>query len=250
MQARDSMLGKVFMAIGGLEESKLGIFIDIALRLAGIDGDRWLSDIKRFLRGEDDLLERLIQRVGGLDAVHRLASGELVVSTPALRWREEDGVIYFSVTSNGKTGEEWITWFKENGYSIGSEAEFVLRSPSFKTTNNVTYRVAVLKGELFSDTLRTTENIRADGQKRGWSTPNAELACLIRANYSDEEIKAMGLWWIIAMHDTIKGSDGYPSLLGAGRDGDGRRLSAFYAWPGYGWGREDGFAFVVSQVCA
>ncbi|MEK7636692.1 MAG: hypothetical protein AAB362_03325, partial [Patescibacteria group bacterium] len=75
----------------------------------------------------------------------------------------------------------------------------------------------------------------------------AELACLIREKFTDKEIEAMGLWYIVAMHEPINDSDGGPSLLGADRYGDGRWLSAYYGRPGIGWSRDYGFAFAVSQ---
>jgi len=114
----------------------------------------------------------------------------------------------------------------------------------------VTYEIAVLKGMLFEDSNRVTKKIRAEADKRGFTTPNAEVACLIREQFSDDELEAMGLWWIVTMHEPIKDSDGVPSLLGAHRLGDGRWLGAYCACPGSGWGRDDGFAFVVSQVSA
>ena len=43
-------------------------------------------------------------------------------------------------------------------------------------------------------------------------------------------------------------SDGDPNFLSANRDGDGRRLNAYYDNPDNRWNRENGFAFVVSQL--
>lgn len=161
-------------------------------------------------------------------------------------WCEEDGVIYFSVTSDGSTGEQWISHLERHG----DYAKQVLRSKDFKPTNGVTTEVAVLKGMLFSDNDRITSNIRAEADKRKFKKPNAELACLIRVKFTDDEIKAMGLTWIVAMHEPIKDSDGDPHLLGVNRGGEGRWLSACSDWPDRRWDRELGFAFAVSQVSA
>jgi hypothetical protein len=182
------------------------------------------------------------------EAVRRINSGEWTVSQVVCSWREEDGVIYFSVTSDGTTGEDWIKRLGGNGFHVGDYAKQVLRSPDFKPTSGVTTEVAVLKGMLFKDNDRITKKIRAEADKRKLSKPNAELACLIREKFTDKEIEAMGLWWIVAMHEPINDSVGVPDLLGADRDGDGRWLSAYYDGPVSRWFRDCGFAFAVSQV--
>ena len=58
----------------------------------------------------------------------------------------------------------------------------------------------------------------------------------------------MGLYWIVAMHEPIKDSDGGPILLHAVRRADGSWLYAYYGYPDNKWNRSYGFAFVVSQV--
>ncbi len=169
-------------------------------------------------------IEEVVNKLGGVEATKRFLRGELVIQEPERRWREEDGVIYFTVTSNGLTGKEWIKRLEKNGYRLSDYAKQLLRSSKFVPTNGVTYEVAVLKGVLFNDNERITKNIRADANRRGLETPNAELACLIREAFTDEELEAMGLWWIVCMHEPINDSDGDPSLLGAVRRSDGRYL--------------------------
>ena len=53
--------------------------------------------------------ESIVNKLGGEAAADAFLRGELTVSEPIRSWREEDGVIYFSVTSDGTTGEEWIS---------------------------------------------------------------------------------------------------------------------------------------------
>lgn len=193
-------------------------------------------------------LNAIVKKLGGHDMALRFLRDELSVSSPSRSWREEDGVIYFSVESDGTTGEGWIKRLEGNGFRVGDYAKQVLRTPSFKPTNGVTTEVAVLKGMLFENNDRITKKIRAEAEKRKLSKPNAELACLIREKFTDKEIEAMGLWYIVAMHEPINDSGGDPDLLGASRSVDGRWLRACGGRPGGGWDRGSGFAFAVSQV--
>ncbi len=169
-------------------------------------------------------------------------------SEPARNWREENGVIYFSVTSDGTTGEQWITRLESKIFRVSAYAKSILRSKSFKPTSGVTTEIAVLKGEIFSGNDRIIKNIRREAKNRKFITPNAEVACLIREKFSDKELKAMGLYWIVAMHEPIKDSSGDPMLLSAYYNMGGSWLSSGYGSPDGRWSLSSGFAFVVSQV--
>ena len=192
-------------------------------------------------------LNAIVKKLGGHDMALRFLRGEISVSKPTRSWREEDGVIYFSVTSDGTTGEDWIKRLEGHGFRVGDYAKQVLRTPSFKPTSGVTTEVAVLKGMLFEDNDRITKKIRAEADKRKLSKPNAELACLIREKFTDKKIEAMGLWYIVAMHEPINDSVGDPDLLGASRHGVGRWLYAYHVRPVNRWDRDGGFAFAVSS---
>jgi len=173
---------------------------------------------------------------------------EPLASEPTPSWREQDGAIYFSVISDGATGEEWIKRLENKGFRIGDYAKQLLCSSNFQPTSGVTTEIAVLKGMLFQENDRTTKKIRAKAGEHKLMKPNAEVACLIREKFTDEEIEAMGLLWIVVMHEPINDFDGCPGLLSASRCGDGRWLRAYYGRPGSRWLRVNGFAFVVSQV--
>ncbi|MBU2109724.1 hypothetical protein KKB71_02085, partial [Patescibacteria group bacterium] len=165
------------------------------------DLDGQLAEIKRQLRQREgypydleDLRDHLQEAIEGkFNSVRQ--------------WRERDGVIYFSVTSDGTTGEGWISRLENKGFQVSDWAKSILRSPDFKPTS-VTTEIVVFKGRLFSDSNRTTKNIRAEAERRNLAKPNAETACLIREKFSDKEIESMELWWIVTMHDPIKDSDG------------------------------------------
>ncbi len=200
--------------------------------------------IQNMPRISDDVMQGWIENP---EALQRVLKRELCPPEPIRSWREEDGVIYFSVTSDGTTGEDWIKRLEGNGFRVGDYAKQVLRSPDLKPTNGVTTEVAVLKGMLFEDNDRITKKIRAEADKRKLSKPNAELACLIREKFTDKEIEAMGLWYIVAMHEPINDSGGGPVLLYADRSDDGRWLDACIDRPGSRWSRDYGFAFAVSS---
>jgi len=189
-------------------------------------------------------INAIVKKLGGHDMALRFLRDELVISESIRSWREEDGVIRFSVVSNGLTGEEWIARLEGKWFRVGDYAKQILLSSDFKPTNGVTTEVAVLKGTLFKDNNRITRKIRVGGDKRGLSKPNPEVACLIREKFTDEEIKAMGLCWIVVMHEPIEDSGGDPSLLGVHCDVGGDWLLAYYGSSASRWNRDLGFAFV------
>lgn len=182
------------------------------------------------------------------EAVRMMNSGELQISVIKSKWIEKDSVIRFSVTSDGTTGEEWIARLESKGFRVGDYAKRVLRSKDFKPTNRIIYEITVLKGELFSDSDRITKTIRKEAKNRKLSTPNAEVACLIREKFSDKELEAMGLYLIVTMHEPIKDSDGGPMLFYANRNGLGSWPFTYYGILIISGLRGCGFAFVVSQV--
>ena len=210
-----------------------------------------VNELKDFTWGQLIAALMKIGQDAGMDTaqgIRAFLAGELVVSAPARLWREQDGIIYFSVTSNGMTGKKWIRRLEKKGFRVGNYAKSVLLSSDFKPTSGVTYHIVVLKGKLWKDSDRITSNIRAEAEKRKFEKPNAEVACLIREKFTDAEIEAMGLWWIVAMHEPIKDSDGGLSLLSASRGGDGQWLGTACSRPGRRWNDDDGFAFVAPQV--
>lgn len=167
------------------------------------------------------------------------------ILTLGRQWREEKGVIRFTVTSDGTSGSAWIDRLEKAGYRVYDAAKSVLRSPDFHSTSGITYEVVVLKGALFGEMERLTPNIRAEAARRRFATPNAELACLIRWIFGDDDLKAMGLYWLAVMHEPIGDSSGDVSILAVGRGGEGRCLNAYADGPGFWWTIATGLAFVV-----
>ncbi len=196
---------------------------------------------------EDVSVEAVFNKLGGVAGAKRFLRDELTLIEVSRSWREEDGVILFSVESDGTTGPDWIPRLEKRGYRLSAYAKQLLLSPDFKPTSGIVTQVAVLKGAFFRDEDRITKKIRSEADKRKLAKPNAELACLIRENFTDKEIEEMGLLDIVAMHEPINDSGGGLNLLCANRSEDGRRLDAYEDRPGFRWYRGDGFAFAVLQ---
>ena len=214
--------------------------------------EKYLFTIQNVETGKLNALVNNIMKQTGIDdpneAIRMVNAGEVRIIVVKPEWTEKDGVIRFSVTSDGTTGEEWINRLEKQGFIISDWAKRLLLSKDFKPTTGIVYTIAVLKGNLFSDNERITKNIRKDAENRKLTTPNAEVACLIREKFSDKELETMGISCIVTFHKPIKGSDGSLNLLNTIRSGDGSWLNAYYGDPYCVWYSLDGFAFEVSQV--
>lgn len=163
------------------------------------------------------------------------------------RWSmDADGNLVFTVTSDGTTGPEWIARLETKCFRLGDWTKFILLSKDFKPTSGILYRLVAIKGTAFEEFELTNKNIRARAKKTKWQTPNAEVACLLRENFSDEELKAMGVWYLVAMHEPIDDSVGLPLLLNASRFGGASWLNASCAEPDDEWRGNGAFVFVLS----
>ena len=196
-------------------------------------------------------LNAIVKKLGGHDAAMRFLRGELTVSERTNLYRDTFGAIRFSVTSYGTTGEEWIRRLESMRYSVTEGSKRLLRSERFKPTCGKTTEIAVIKGRPFHDEERRVAKIHSEAYARKYSQPNAEIACLIREKFSDEDIASMGLTWIVVMHDPINkfsGEEHY--LLGVSRYGEGRTLSEHHGNSDSWFCHEAGFAFVESTRAA
>lgn len=144
------------------------------------------------------------------------------------------------------TGKKYIQRLKEKGYSISSYAEEILGTIE-KSDRKEPYTFVIIKASEFSQEYPTTQEIRAEARKRGYITPPAELAPLLREAVSDEDIAALGLTWLVVMHEPVTDSDGDLSLLSLNRDDEGQWLFAYDGGPDRRWDRESGFVFLAPQ---
>lgn len=189
------------------------------------------------------------------EAVRLVNSGEWIISNPTRSWREEDGVIYFRVTSDGITGKDWIERLEYMGILLGNFVKEALLSPDFKPTKGVTTEVAVLPGRFFDVNDRKTKKIRIWAKnfrtpnKRRLGNLNLEIACLISEMFPNKELEAMGLRAIVTMHKPIyKPMNDCSGLLARDCNNGHRCLGVHDDWSGHIWDLAFGFAFEVSQV--
>lgn len=112
--------------------------------------------------------------------------------------RNERNVISFSLLSNGRTGEEWLNYFKESGLIVSESAQDILLS--LKATSNVHYQVVILKGAMFFTISPNEDNVIREAKLRSLKPCNLELACLIREKFSNEELLSMRLNELKVMH--------------------------------------------------
>ena len=157
-----------------------------------------------------------------------------------------DHLILTVVVDRVSTGPVWIIRTDEKGNRTNDYSRGVLRSNKFSTTPVGMYDVAVLKGSSFSSDPYT-KDVRKKAKQMKWADPNSDIACFIREQYSDEELKEMGLWWIAVMHEPIV-SDDFSNLLNVNRNDDGRWLNTYDDNSDNRWNRNGGFAFLVSQI--
>lgn len=243
------MLGSLVRVLVTVPEDRLGLVQDVALKLSNDDGEEWVSPLKKFLRKEEPHWPK---EASG-EKAHEVVIPEIPKGS---KWViDSEGTIYFEVISNGRTNEQWITYFenekkdaKGQPNRVSDWGKNVLRRATDAPTEALTYKIAVRPGKKIKDSNRITRKIRKDAETRSWKTPHWEVAPLIRDFFTDEELEQLGLWYIVAMHEPIEDSDGDPYMLYANRDSVGRWLGADCGGPGGFWGGVGGFAFVVSQA--
>ncbi|MBI2065820.1 MAG: hypothetical protein HYT68_02015 [Candidatus Zambryskibacteria bacterium] len=198
-------------------------------------------------------LTRLGQSPSVLESLLKVLDGQgtfqlnQVVEVKAPEPKKIVPVVLKEVTSDGVSGKDGIKDLEKARYNVGNWAKDVMKQKAYVVVNGKTYKPVVLKGEDFTDDERVTSNIRKVAEEMGFITPPAELARLLRKSVSDEEIAAMGLYWLIVMHESITASDGRPVVLGLSRDDGGRWLYAYRGNSDNRWFRENGVVFLAPQ---
>ena len=171
-KTKSVMLGKISV------RELHGPWVDFMNKLQGEESEKWFDAFKKFLRKENPW-----------------PAGER-------KWRNEDGIIRFSVEHRGIFGRLWVDRLKGKNFHITASSESVLCSDSFKPFDGLTTEVAVLRGIKLEKQYHA-QAVRTKAAERGWGAVNVEVACLIREKFSDNDIAAMGLRRIVVMHAPI-----------------------------------------------
>ncbi|MDO8594303.1 MAG: hypothetical protein Q7R93_02190 [bacterium] len=99
--------------------------------------------------------------------------------------------------------------------------------------------------------MRTNERIRNEATRRGYRTPPLEMAPLLRASISDEEIAQMGVSGLTVMCDPVNipfdGRDDSVWLPWMGKSVEGSEISAHSGSPGNPYGGAEGFVFLLPK---
>ncbi len=159
-------------------------------------------------------------------------------------WFEENGLVYFTVTSDGTSGPKWVSRLEQRNCRIKDCAKRVLFSSSFDSTSGVTTKVVIFRGLFFGNNDRSFGKIKAFAVGCRFFAPQLEIACLIRQRFTDKEIEEMGFWRIVVMRP-VKDFNGDWRLLSINRSAGGNWLDTNFITPSLKLDRNLGFAFVV-----
>ena len=153
------------------------------------------------------------------------------------------------VKTTGLTGKKWLTRMEQGKYKVSSCAKDILLSKEFdsmRLKKGVEQEVAFVSVKDLGKEYATTQEIKDYAKSKGYGMPTPELALLLRESISDEEIKALGVWYVAVLHEPIKDSGGNTGVLRSYRDADGRWLDAYWGRPDDRWSTGGASAFPVS----
>lgn len=185
-----------------------------------------------------------------IEAVRMMNSGGLEVYNKNPNWTEKDKDIRFSVTSDGTSGKKWISRLKNKNCRFGDFAESVLRSKSFKPTNGIIYKIAVIRIDLSGNINLKNVTIDYEAKGREYITPHPEIFCLIRDKFSNGELKKMGFDEIVTMHKPIVDCSGNPAYLSTYNHDNDSWITVNHNFHHFHFetNKSVGFAYVVSQT--
>lgn len=154
-----------------------------------------------------------------------------------------------TLTATGLTGKQWLARLKKGKYKVSSYAEDLILSDEFNkniSKKGTEFNVAIIpQTELGLGKYVTTTQIKEYAENKGWSIPTPEIALLLREALSNEDMEALGVWWIVALHEPMTDRGGDPRVLGAHRNDGEPWVHACWGYPGRQWRAGHGFAFLV-----
>ncbi len=219
-----------------------------------------VSKLVRVLGGEGVSFEQLLLPMNDTEARANLAA-YLRAGCPKIDIapvagpfeRNEHGHAILTITGLDLAGSDEVKRLRAANYRVGGYAKSCFTSAKkdgydklHRLEAGKVYKIALVPGkEIESASERSTANLRKLGEKYGYEKPLAGIIPRIREVLSDEQMKALGIWYVAALHDPIKDSDGSPSALRVNRYDDGRWVGADWGDPVPGWRVAGAFAFPV-----
>lgn len=191
-------------------------------------------------------LNAIVKKIGGHNEALRFLRGELMVSTPKLKWREHDGVIHLTISSSGISRDEWVNEFELNCIRLTENSRNLILGQVEKTSGVVS-EIAILRGILFDNNDRTTQKIAAEAKNRGLINATLEESCLVFNHLTVEEMTTLGLK---SLNIFAKDVFNHPFSISMGCDpiNDLGVIDTKYDKLREKWGRNEGFAYVLSRV--
>lgn len=164
------------------------------------------------------------------------------------------GHAIITFTGNEFTGKQEIKRLEDAGYHLSDYAKQCFLSTAndcydgnHRLLEGKSYTLALVPDkEIVSQSDRTTIALRKLGEKYGYGKPLAGHVPRIREVLSDEQMKELGIRYVVSLHEPIKNSDGRPLVLRAHRGDDGQWVGACWDRPGRRWSDHGAFAFPVS----
>jgi hypothetical protein len=141
-------------------------------------------------------IKAVIEKLGGFEGVLRFLKNEVSI----VKKENQETIDYYSIISDGMTGEQFITYFESSGCQVGSYFKTIIRSRKFIPSRGVSTKIALLKG---LSCLKTKE-IFSNANNFGFNKPNLGLACLIIKKIIDKEINIIGFSQVVIMHEPIE----------------------------------------------
>ncbi len=225
------MIGSVVRAAVGVPQARLDTLAKLASAMSDENpqGEVWHKHLKQLLKT-------------GLSSS---------APAPATFEVNEHGHMVFTITGLDLSGVEEIVQLESAEYRVSDYSKQILTSTnddSYDANHRLVagkqYKIVLLPGKHISrDADRSTANLRAEGAKFGYGKPLAGIVPRIREVVSDEKMVELGIWYIVALHESIKDAGDDPHVLGSHRHGDGRRVRAYRGRPDGEWGDGGAFAF-------
>ncbi len=151
------------------------------------------------------LVKNIMSATGVADpaeAVRMVNAGEVSIKTTKPFWRTKKDLTYFTVTSDGVSGIEWLNFFKIECLSVNGDVVDILKSQFFVPTADVEYEVIILNRSRFPSRVNLRE-VRDYAQRSGLEVPPLEVACLVREKVSNKDMLQMGHESLIVMHEPL-----------------------------------------------